>query len=158
HGNSQEKKLAHWPKRSQRRTALLVKLLEPITSGILLFGADIPCNATGTSERHETPFRMCLLSYWMPRWRSGMIKSVSSRGAFGEKPDPLSELQFLPMSSSLSCEDAENLMSRLQSLKPSLHRTVEACDIYLPDDSLAANGVQGYCQPSPEPRHQTCAG
>ncbi|KAJ5194097.1 hypothetical protein N7491_001433, partial [Penicillium cf. griseofulvum] len=49
----------------------------------------------------------------------------------------------------LSCEDAENSISQLYSLKHSNYRTVEACDIYLLDDSFAVNGVQDCCQPSP---------
>lgn len=37
----------------------------------------------------------------------------------------------------------------MQSLKPSNNRTVEACDIYLPDDSLAVDGMYDCCQSSP---------
>jgi hypothetical protein len=67
------------------------------------------------------------------------------------KKSRLSELNFLPMPSALSCEDAENLMS--QSNPGDFEQwtsrgPVAACDIYLPDDSVAVNGVQDCCQPS----------
>ncbi|KAJ5529725.1 hypothetical protein N7527_003118 [Penicillium freii] len=68
-----------------------------------------------------------------------VARLVSSRGAFGEKPDPKFDVS-------------------MQSLETLNNRTVEACDIYLPDDSFAVNGVQDCCQPSQAPGHQICAG
>lgn len=41
----------------------------------------------------------------------------------------------------------------MQSLETLNNRTVEACGIYLPDDSFAVNGVQDCCQPSLAPGH-----
>jgi hypothetical protein len=33
-----------------------------------VIAADIPCNVTSTSERHERPFTCVWLSYWIPPW------------------------------------------------------------------------------------------
>ncbi|KAJ5825144.1 hypothetical protein N7447_007484, partial [Penicillium robsamsonii] len=172
-----KKKLAHQPKLSQRRTALLVEFPELITTPIF--------PVTGTLERHERPFTCILavildaavaegmLKVW---WRGPKLQGIfrplrhclrspyrlvgehSAESRAGRKTSKLPELHFLPMSSPLSCEDAESLMSQLKSLKPSENRTVETCNIYLPYDGFAVNGVQGCCQWSPAPEHHICAG
>ncbi|KAJ5402544.1 uncharacterized protein N7487_008440, partial [Penicillium crustosum] len=112
---------------------------------ITLFGADIPCNITKTSERHERPLHMCFGCHTgCCHGRSGMLKHDGlGRVSEGARANPtgnisalsvtvyvarvlfrvgehsaksrtrrLFELHFLPMSSPLSCEDAENLMSQ----------------------------------------------
>ncbi|KAJ5483292.1 hypothetical protein N7530_002538, partial [Penicillium desertorum] len=146
-----KKKLAHRPKRSQRRTALLIKLLEPIANRSCCLAPIFP--AMSLSLRKVTNALSHVLGrYWKPPWRSGNARTpwvgerfrgswgqsykeqhlglsatvhvarLVCRGAFGEKPDPKFDVS-------------------MRSLKPSNNRTVEACDIYLPDDSLAVDGM-----------------
>ncbi|KAJ6179497.1 hypothetical protein N7519_009958 [Penicillium mononematosum] len=109
----------------------------------MLFGADIPCNVTKTSEGHERPLTCAWSSDWKPPWRSGNARTLWGqtyreqhlglsatvhvarlvcRGALGEKAEPKFDVST-------------------QSLKPLIDRTVEACDIFLPDDSFAVDGM-----------------
>ncbi|EKV09399.1 hypothetical protein PDIP_64810 [Penicillium digitatum Pd1] len=147
----------------------------------MAFDAEVPCNVTKTSERHERPLTCVWLLNWKPTWRSGMLKhgglSVSEEagakptgkistlsatvyvahlveGAFGEKPDP--EVIRSPIPSgviSIVMRGCREFDVSMQSLEPSRNRTVEACDINSPDDRFAIIGVQDCCQPSLAPEH-----
>ncbi|KAJ5229458.1 hypothetical protein N7489_010166, partial [Penicillium chrysogenum] len=138
-----KKKLAHRPKRSQRRTALLVKLLEPIASESCCLAPIFPAMSLGLRKVTNVLSHVFGRQTGRPPWRSGNARTLWGqtyreqhlglsatvhvarlvcRGAFGEKPEPKFDVS-------------------MQSLKPSNNRTVEACDIYLPDDSLAVDGM-----------------
>ncbi|KAJ5839185.1 uncharacterized protein N7525_004373, partial [Penicillium rubens] len=140
-----KKKLAHRPKRSQRRTALLVKLLEPIASESCCLAPIFPAMSLGLRKVTNALSHVFGRQTGSRRGGVGMLERCGlvsgsegarakptgnnisaspplSTGAFGEKPEPKFDVS-------------------MQSLKPSNNRTVEACDIYLPDDSLAVDGM-----------------
>ncbi|KAJ5501293.1 hypothetical protein N7453_006110 [Penicillium expansum] len=141
---------------------------------IMVFGADIPCNVTKTSERHERPLHMCLAAIleasvagWnaKARWAEALPRELGPnlQGTFRPPPPPSTIRQkagpvvqvvwgsFPSDVISTVMRGCREFDVSMQSLEPSNNRTVEACDIFLPDDRFAVNGVQDCCQPSLAP-------
>ncbi|KAJ5705074.1 hypothetical protein N7536_000763 [Penicillium majusculum] len=146
---------------------------------ITLFGADIPCNVTKTSERHERPFtcvfgchtgcRRGRSGMLKPRWAGPILQGTFSalsatvyvaRVLFrvGEHSAKSRTLAFPSDVISTVMRRCRKFDLSMQSLETLNNRTVEACYIYLPDDGFTVNGVQDCCQPSLAPGHRVCAG